>query len=105
MSQLLLGTCTWTVLGLFILSICKTARDGIAHLKKLHQIPCSRCAFFTGNYHLKCTVNPLTALSEESINCRDFELKTFPACSRSQASLSAKKLSQLWDVRGSKFKV
>lgn len=36
-------------------------------------MPCSRCAFFTGSYHLKCTVHPCKALSEEAIGCLDYE--------------------------------
>ena len=42
------------------------------HLHRLHQIPCSNCAFFTGDYRLKCTVNPTNAMSEDAIGCRDF---------------------------------
>lgn len=55
----------------------KTAKAAIIHLKNLHKIPCSKCLYFTGEYSLKCTVNPSTALSEAAIDCRDFEL-----CSR-----------------------
>ncbi|MBD2101584.1 hypothetical protein [Leptolyngbya sp. FACHB-261] len=47
-------------------------RAGIETLKRLHQIPCVGCEFFTGDYHLKCTVRPSTALSEEAIDCPDF---------------------------------
>ena len=42
-------------------------------LSKLHQIPCARCAFFTRDYRLKCTVHPSKALTEEAINCLDYE--------------------------------
>ena len=63
----------WCLILLFIWSTFKTTTEGIHHLKKLHQIPCSRCAFFTNDYRLKCTVHPITALSEEAIKCRDFE--------------------------------
>ena len=48
------------------------ATRGIHHLKRLHQIPCDKCAYFTGDYRLKCTVNPLAAMSETAIDCRDF---------------------------------
>ncbi|WP_337906916.1 hypothetical protein [Iningainema tapete] len=49
-----------------------TARYGIATVKRLHQIKCADCQFFTGDYHLKCTVHPSFALTEEAINCSDF---------------------------------
>jgi hypothetical protein len=51
----------------------KTFRQGWKHLQQLHQVPCSRCAYFTGDYRLKCTVHPAQALTEEAIDCRDFE--------------------------------
>lgn len=63
----------YTLVLVFVGSLYLAVRDGIARLRRLHQIPCSRCAFFTGDYRLKCTVHPLTALSEEAIGCRDFE--------------------------------
>jgi hypothetical protein len=45
----------------------------MARLRRLHQVPCSRCAFYTGDYRLKCTVHPCKALSEEAIACLDYE--------------------------------
>ena len=46
---------------------------GLAHVRRLHQIPCSSCQFYTGSSHLKCPVHPYLALTEEAINCEDFE--------------------------------
>ncbi|MEO1131845.1 MAG: hypothetical protein AAFX40_03965 [Cyanobacteria bacterium J06639_1] len=40
--------------------------------RRMHQIPCPDCQYFTGEYRLKCTVCPHIALSEEAIGCRDF---------------------------------
>jgi hypothetical protein len=51
-------------------------QDGMARLRRLHQVPCSRCAYFTGEYRLKCAVHPCRALSELAIGCTDYELKT-----------------------------
>ncbi len=48
------------------------AQQAIAHLQRLHQIPCNKCVYFTGDYRLKCTVNPIVAMSETAIGCRDF---------------------------------
>lgn len=58
---------------LFFSSIWIAAQDGLTHLKRLHQIPCSRCVYFTGDYHLKCTVHPCRALSEAAIDCLDYQ--------------------------------
>ncbi|NJK39702.1 MAG: hypothetical protein HC835_00755 [Oscillatoriales cyanobacterium RM2_1_1] len=59
-------------------------REGWTHLKRLHRVPCSRCAYFTGDYRLKCTVHPSLALTEDAIGCHDFEQAshpTTPSCS------------------------
>ncbi|NEN90769.1 MAG: hypothetical protein F6K48_18375 [Okeania sp. SIO3H1] len=50
-----------------------TFQQGISYVKRLHQIPCSRCTFFTGDYRLKCTVHPYNALTETALNCSDYE--------------------------------
>jgi hypothetical protein len=47
-------------------------KQAVSHLQRLHQIPCDKCVYFTGDYRLKCTVNPLEALTETAIGCRDF---------------------------------
>lgn len=80
----------WLVLIGFFLSICLAVRDGIARLKRLHQIPCSRCAFYTGDYRLKCTVHPCKALSEEAIACLDYE----PIPSTKLVRLPARRISR-----------
>lgn len=46
--------------------------DGIALSRRLHQIPCADCQFFTGDPRLKCTVHPDSALSENAIGCMDY---------------------------------
>ncbi|MEO1006099.1 MAG: hypothetical protein AAFW67_09670 [Cyanobacteria bacterium J06638_38] len=58
---------TWLSWRLFTI-----VKQGINHLQRLHQVPCSKCAYFTGDYRLKCTVNPTVAMSETAIGCRDF---------------------------------
>ncbi|NEP80770.1 MAG: hypothetical protein F6K39_22920 [Okeania sp. SIO3B3] len=50
-----------------------TFQQGINYVQRLHQIPCSRCTFFTGDYRLKCTVHPDNALTETALNCSDYE--------------------------------
>ncbi|MEO0946877.1 MAG: hypothetical protein AAFY11_01775 [Cyanobacteria bacterium J06641_5] len=60
----------------FALAVYLAAKDGIKQLRRLHQIPCHRCAYYTGSHYLKCTLHPLAALSEDAIGCRDYELST-----------------------------
>ena len=68
--------CAWAILILSVSSIWITLKKGASHVKRLHQIPCHNCDFFTNDYRLKCTVNPMKACTEEAIGCHDFELKT-----------------------------
>ncbi|NEP20016.1 MAG: hypothetical protein F6J97_24530 [Leptolyngbya sp. SIO4C1] len=64
----------------------ETCKQGVNYLKHLHEIPCSQCIYFTGNYQLKCTVNPIGALTEEAIGCPDYEptrkQTAIPSCRR-----------------------
>ena len=61
------------VIGSISYRVTCVFQEGVTNLKRLHQIPCSNCAYFTGDYRLKCPLNPMTALSEEAIGCRDFQ--------------------------------
>jgi hypothetical protein len=60
-------------LAYFLMVALQRLRDGMQYLQKLHQVPCSGCVYFTGNYQLKCAVHPCRALSEEAINCFDYQ--------------------------------
>ena len=64
------GACS--VLGLFGWSLLGMIFDAVARAKIMHQIPCSKCRFFTGDYRLKCPVNPHDASTEQAINCPDY---------------------------------
>ncbi|MEM6751654.1 MAG: hypothetical protein AAF630_01500 [Cyanobacteria bacterium P01_C01_bin.38] len=68
--------CAWAIVILAFASFCLMLNKGTNHLKKLHNIPCSGCDFFTNDYRLKCTIHPSKACSEEAIGCIDFEVKT-----------------------------
>lgn len=65
----------WTLTFLVLWNLWASAKYGITTVKRLHQIPCANCRFFTGNYYLKCTVHPSRALSEAAINCPDYGSK------------------------------
>jgi len=73
MLHLVLCFVIWIVVftGLFwrLIAIAEMA---VRHLQRLHQIPCGKCTYFTGDYRLKCTVNPMVAMSDQAIDCRDF---------------------------------
>ncbi|KGF71902.1 hypothetical protein DO97_14460 [Neosynechococcus sphagnicola sy1] len=62
----------WGLTSLVAWSLGTALRDGLRNAQRMHQIPCARCQFFTGDYHLKCTVHPKVALSESAIHCPDY---------------------------------
>lgn len=67
------GACS--LFGLVIWSLISFLIDIAATAKKMHQIPCTKCRFFTGDYRLKCTVNPNVANTEEAIGCSDCQTR------------------------------
>ena len=67
----------WSIIGSFIVwKILQVANKGINYIKKLHQIPCANCVYFTGDYRLKCTVEPIKAMTENAIACKNFASKS-----------------------------
>jgi hypothetical protein len=60
----ILSLCSWSLISCIL--------DVIAQAKKMHEIPCTNCRFFTGDYRLKCTVNPSIANTEQAIDCGDY---------------------------------
>jgi hypothetical protein len=72
-AQSIFVICIWLVLLSFLWSFWNSLLQGWADLQRLHQIPCSSCAFFTGEYYLKCTIRPRDALTKAAIDCLDYE--------------------------------
>ncbi len=63
----------WMTLLFGLWSVWSALWDGFRRAQQMHQIPCSDCQYFSGNYLLKCPLHPKEALSEDAIGCRDFE--------------------------------
>ncbi|NEP43760.1 MAG: hypothetical protein F6K18_28250 [Okeania sp. SIO2C2] len=66
----------WGLIILTFWSIIGALLDSVRRAKQMHEIPCANCLFFTGDYHLKCPVQPKVALSEKAINCIDYRPKS-----------------------------
>lgn len=62
----------WGLTFLLFSSIGATVTDSVRRAQRMHQIPCANCVFFSGDYHLKCPVQPTIALSEDAIDCPDY---------------------------------
>ncbi|OKH43905.1 hypothetical protein NIES2101_29405 [Calothrix sp. HK-06] len=67
---------------LMLRSMWVSTHIGMKNVKRLHQIPCPNCRFFTDDFRLKCTIHPTYALTEEAINCYDFCAKNTTARNR-----------------------
>jgi hypothetical protein len=75
LSKIFFTSCAWGISILSFWSFFMSLKKGIRHLKRLHQIPCSDCKYFTNDYRLKCTVHPINACTEEALGCIDFASK------------------------------
>ncbi|MBW4552183.1 MAG: hypothetical protein KME35_13910 [Aphanocapsa sp. GSE-SYN-MK-11-07L] len=62
----------WGLTIMMLSSLWSLGKDVVKQVKRLHTIPCANCVFLTGDYHLKCTVNPCGALTEAAIDCPDY---------------------------------
>ena len=63
----------WSMVALGIWQVVAATRDGVQRAQTMHRIPCADCSFFTNQAVLKCPLHPNQAMSEEAIDCTDFE--------------------------------
>ena len=63
----------WMFIAMISWQAFSLLKEGTAKVRQLHQIPCDRCIYHTESAMLKCTVHPITAFSEDAIQCSDFE--------------------------------
>ncbi|MBD2424892.1 hypothetical protein [Phormidium sp. FACHB-1136] len=63
----------WGLVGITVWQLIAVTRDGMQRAKRMHQIPCADCRYFTNSPFLKCPLHPQTALSEAAIDCGDYE--------------------------------
>jgi hypothetical protein len=66
----------WMLPILVLWQLSSFAIAVVSQARQMHRIPCAGCAFCTGDYRLKCTVQPFTALTEAAIGCTDFRSRT-----------------------------
>lgn len=62
----------WVLVLVLGWSVWSAVAASVARSKRMHQIPCADCVFFTADYRLKCPVRPTIALTEEAIGCSDY---------------------------------
>ncbi|MCM1982354.1 hypothetical protein [Lyngbya confervoides] len=69
----LLSGLAWLIVFMTGLTVFRFLLAGAQQIQQLHQIPCSRCVYFTATSCLKCTVRPDIAATELATDCADFE--------------------------------
>ncbi|MBE9031887.1 hypothetical protein IQ266_19310 [filamentous cyanobacterium LEGE 11480] len=72
MMQFLRGLTAWSLVILGGVQVWRMFTEGTAHARRLHQIPCPGCQYFSGDYTLKCALHPSQAGTEDAIDCMDF---------------------------------
>ncbi len=65
-----------SVVGIFAWSFFSALASSFAIAKRMHQIPCTKCRFFTNDHRLKCTAQPYIANTEEAIHCTDYQSRS-----------------------------
>ncbi len=63
----------WGGIAIATYTLFTGLRKGVENVRQLHRIPCANCQYATSSYHLKCSVHPANAFSEQAIGCQDFE--------------------------------
>lgn len=63
----------WAIVFLVGSYLWKLGWHSVKISQRLHKIPCAKCRFYTSSHHLKCTVNPTVALTEDAIDCQDYQ--------------------------------
>ena len=59
----------------FLWRISVALPEGVHQIKRLHQIPCSDCEFFTYDYRLKCTARPVLLVLRKGSVLRTLNLR------------------------------
>lgn len=62
----------WLLVIMVGWSVSSAIASTVTNAKRMHQIPCAYCVFFTNDHRLKCPVHPKRAMSDEAIGCVDY---------------------------------
>ncbi len=70
--QLVMGLMILSTIGLLIHTCIPKGWQRLSSFKPPPKTPCFRCRYFSNNSYLKCALHPVTALTEQAVNCRDY---------------------------------
>ena len=70
--QIVMGLMILSTIGLLIHTCIPKGRQHFSSFKPSPKTPCYRCRYFSDNSYLKCALHPVTALTEQAVDCRDY---------------------------------
>jgi len=62
-----------TIAMFLLLTTSAWKQKKVITTQSLDQIPCRNCQFFKENQYLRCAVHPAIALTQQAIDCQDYE--------------------------------
>jgi hypothetical protein len=83
-----------TLMFLFLWSVSVALREGVHQIKRLHQIPCSDCEFFTYDYRLKYTARAVLLVLRKRSVARTLNLRFVLPMLISNIALNFTKITQ-----------
>jgi hypothetical protein len=63
------------LLGFYLVNMVRSTLRKRSLVRCKQHLPCDHCVYFTGETLLTCAVNPRAALTNDALNCRDFEVR------------------------------
>ncbi len=59
-------------IGVLIHACISKRKQNSSRVELPSTITCYHCRYFNDNYFLKCALHPVTAMTEEAVDCRDY---------------------------------
>ena len=70
--QIVMGFMILSTIGLLIHTCIPKDWQRFFSFTPPPKTPCYRCRYFSNNSYLKCALHPVTALTEQAVDCRDY---------------------------------
>jgi hypothetical protein len=70
--QLVISLMILSTIGLLIHTCIPKSWQRFSSFKLPPKTPCFRCRYFSNNSYLKCAIHPVTTLTEQAVDCRDY---------------------------------
>ena len=64
-----------STIGVLICACISSRKQHSFRVKLPSKISCSRCRYFNDNHFLKCDFHPVTVLTEQAVDCKDYYQK------------------------------